>query len=144
MPNGHHNNIKTGDRPQSSTTIDRRSQHSSRYANETSKTPTTTMEQIPRRSVNSPYGQHTELLGAEPTATLGGTGHGNSIAPTPLATDPPVTQKITEHLVGIKTPQQTLLTARGIQHIEDLAAPETGIGHQLRTQMRTYNSHNTS
>ena len=46
-----------------------------------------------------------------------------SLSPTPLLDNPPVTHSITENLDNITTKQQGLLTAIGIENIEDLAAP---------------------
>ena len=46
------------------------------------------------------------------------------LTPAPLAEAPPVTHNITEHLAGITTPQQALLIAIGIHHIQDLATPD--------------------
>ena len=46
MPNGHHNDIKAGDRPQSPTTIERCCQHRSGNAGETIETPTSSLEQV--------------------------------------------------------------------------------------------------
>ena len=77
-PNGHHNNIKTGNHPQSSTAIKRCGKYSCRNANETTETPTTTLEQISRRFANLAYKPHTKLLGAEPTRTSGWARDGNS------------------------------------------------------------------
>ena len=52
--------------------------------------------------------------------------HGTEIAltSTPLSADPLMIHNIAEHLAGITVDEQKLLTAIGIQHIEDLAAPE--------------------
>ena len=47
-----------------------------------------------------------------------------ALAPTPLSEAPPTTQNIVNHLAGITMDQQKLLTAIGIHHIEDIAAPE--------------------
>ena len=49
-----------------------------RNANETTETPTTALEQIPRRLANRADERHTKPLGAEPAATSGRARHGNS------------------------------------------------------------------
>ena len=46
-----------------------------------------------------------------------------SLIPTPLSDTPPMTHSVTENLEDITIELQGLLTAIGIENIEDLAAP---------------------